>query len=152
MLIYVYSSFHCIVSDVLLQSQITSAGFLLRLILEISNICMVCSSQLVFFGSRIKTFTFDEIKLEFIDFHENETIQKNYWSHRSLTLLFIKEIFLFKPIQQLTTKTPGTVLVEKRGWTLFREDAEKAAFIPVENCITIIIMCLPANQNTSHKK
>lgn len=43
------------------------------------------------------------------------------------------------------------VLVEKRGWVLFREDAGKGAFIPVDNYITIFIMCLPANQNTPHK-
>ena len=49
------------------------------------------------------------------------------------------------------TQSPGIVLVEKRGWALFREDAGKGAFIPVENCTTIIIMCLPANQNTPHK-
>lgn len=71
---YTYSYFH----------QTTSEGFMLHLILEISNICMVCSSPPVFFGSRIKPFTFDEIKLEFIHLHESESIQKNYRSHRSM--------------------------------------------------------------------
>lgn len=45
-------------------------------------------------------------------------------------------------------QSPGIVLVEKRSWALFREYAGTGAFISVENCITIIIMCLPANQNT----
>lgn len=70
MLIYMYSLFHCIVFDILLQSQTTPEGFMLNLIFEISNSCMVCSSPQLFFGSRIKTFTFDDIKLELQIFME----------------------------------------------------------------------------------
>lgn len=64
------SSFHCIVFDIPLQSQTTSEAFMLNLILEISNVYMVYSSPLTFFGSRIKTFTFGDIKLELQIFKE----------------------------------------------------------------------------------
>lgn len=72
------------------------------------------------------------------------------WVIKVLHSLY-KRYYYFKPIQKLMTQSAGIALGGKRDWDLFRQDTEKEAFIPLENYIRIIIMCLPGKQNTPHK-
>lgn len=68
-----HSPSHCHALDFLLQSQTTTEGLILHLILEIKT--SIRSSPLIIFGSRIKTFTFNEMRLKWTPFHERKDIQ-----------------------------------------------------------------------------